>query len=90
MWGCVYARTSAIHRRTQGATATSPAASLDAGLPAGVFQIVQGGQPVVEALCDHPEIRALAFVGSTRVAERRMVEVEEREGVVCEPIRNRG
>ncbi|MCA9542300.1 MAG: aldehyde dehydrogenase family protein, partial [Myxococcales bacterium] len=41
----------------------------EAGLPAGVLQVVQGGQPVVEALCDHPEIRALAFVGSTRVAK---------------------
>jgi malonate-semialdehyde dehydrogenase (acetylating)/methylmalonate-semialdehyde dehydrogenase len=39
-----------------------------AGLPAGALQIVQGGQAVVEALCDHPQLRALAFVGSTRVA----------------------
>lgn len=41
----------------------------EAGLPAGVFNIVQGGKEAVEALCDHPEIRALAFVGSTRVAK---------------------
>ncbi|MEQ1571031.1 MAG: aldehyde dehydrogenase family protein, partial [Myxococcota bacterium] len=41
----------------------------EAGLPAGVFSIVQGGQQVVEALCDHPAIAALAFVGSTRVAK---------------------
>ncbi len=40
-----------------------------AGLPAGVLQVVQGGRAVVEALCDHPEIRALAFVGSTKVAK---------------------
>lgn len=39
----------------------------EAGLPKGVFSIVQGGREVVEALCDHPGIRALAFVGSTRV-----------------------
>jgi malonate-semialdehyde dehydrogenase (acetylating) / methylmalonate-semialdehyde dehydrogenase len=41
----------------------------DAGLPAGILNIVQGGKDVVEALCDHPEIRALAFVGSTPVAQ---------------------
>ena len=41
----------------------------DAGLPAGVFQVVHGGQEAVEALCDHPEIQAVSFVGSTRVAK---------------------
>jgi malonate-semialdehyde dehydrogenase (acetylating)/methylmalonate-semialdehyde dehydrogenase len=41
----------------------------EAGLPAGVFNIVQGGRDVVEALCDHPEVKALGFVGSTRVAK---------------------
>ncbi len=39
-----------------------------AGLPAGVFNIVQGGRDVVEALCDHAGIRAVGFVGSTKVA----------------------
>ncbi len=41
----------------------------EAGLPRGVFNIVQGGRPVVEALCDHPLVRALGFVGSTKVAK---------------------
>jgi malonate-semialdehyde dehydrogenase (acetylating)/methylmalonate-semialdehyde dehydrogenase len=41
----------------------------EAGLPDGIFNIVNGTQPVVEALCDHPRIRALGFVGSTRVAK---------------------
>jgi malonate-semialdehyde dehydrogenase (acetylating)/methylmalonate-semialdehyde dehydrogenase len=41
----------------------------EAGLPDGVFNIVHGGQAVVEALCDHPAISALTFVGSTRVAK---------------------
>lgn len=41
----------------------------EAGLPDGVFQVVHGGQPVVEAICDHPEIAAVSFVGSTRVAK---------------------
>lgn len=38
-----------------------------AGLPKGVFNLVHGGKPTVEALCDHPGIKALAFVGSTAV-----------------------
>jgi malonate-semialdehyde dehydrogenase (acetylating)/methylmalonate-semialdehyde dehydrogenase len=40
-----------------------------AGLPAGVFNVVHGGQAVVEAICDHPGIDAVTFVGSTRVAQ---------------------
>src|SRR5690606_37665310 len=41
---------------------------VDAGLPSGVFNLVHGGKPTVEALCDHPGIEALGFVGSTAVA----------------------
>lgn len=41
----------------------------EAGLPAGVFQVVHGGREIVEAICDHPEIRAVSFVGSTRTAK---------------------
>ena len=41
----------------------------EAGLPAGVFNVVHGGQEVVEAICDHPGIAAVSFVGSTRVAK---------------------
>ncbi len=41
----------------------------EAGLPDGVFNVVQGGQTVVEAICDHPGIEAVTFVGSTRVAK---------------------
>jgi malonate-semialdehyde dehydrogenase (acetylating)/methylmalonate-semialdehyde dehydrogenase len=40
-----------------------------AGLPAGVFQVVHGGQEAVEAICDHPDIAAVSFVGSTKVAK---------------------
>ena len=40
-----------------------------AGLPAGVFQVVHGGQEAVEAICDHPGIAAVSFVGSTKVAK---------------------
>ncbi|MEQ1500917.1 MAG: CoA-acylating methylmalonate-semialdehyde dehydrogenase [Myxococcota bacterium] len=41
----------------------------EAGLPDGVFNLVQGGREVVEALCDHPGIAAIGFVGSTTVAK---------------------
>jgi len=37
-------------------------------LPPGVVNLVHGGQEVAEAICDHPDIRAVSFVGSTRVA----------------------
>ncbi len=38
------------------------------GLPKGVVNLVNGGREVVDALCDHPAIRAVSFVGSTPVA----------------------
>lgn len=41
----------------------------EAGLPDGVFNIVHGGQETVEAICDHPGIQAVTFVGSTKVAK---------------------
>jgi len=41
----------------------------EAGLPDGVFNIVNGGKEVVEAICDHPDIKAISFVGSTKVAK---------------------
>ncbi|HSD72749.1 MAG TPA: CoA-acylating methylmalonate-semialdehyde dehydrogenase [Thermoanaerobaculia bacterium] len=37
-------------------------------LPPGVVSLVNGSREVVEAICDHPEIRAVSFVGSTPVA----------------------
>jgi malonate-semialdehyde dehydrogenase (acetylating)/methylmalonate-semialdehyde dehydrogenase len=41
----------------------------EAGLPDGVFNVVHGGRDAVEAICDHPGIDALTFVGSTKVAK---------------------
>ena len=41
----------------------------EAGLPQGVLNVVHGAQEVVEAICDHPGITAITFVGSTRVAK---------------------
>src|SRR3984957_1702402 len=39
------------------------------GLPKGVVNLVNGGKEVVNALCDHPQVRAISFVGSTPVAK---------------------
>jgi malonate-semialdehyde dehydrogenase (acetylating) / methylmalonate-semialdehyde dehydrogenase len=41
----------------------------EAGLPDGVLNIVNGGTEIVEAICDHPGIDAVSFVGSTKVAK---------------------
>ena len=41
----------------------------EAGLPEGVFSVVQGDKVVVDAILDNPEIKAVSFVGSTPVAE---------------------
>jgi malonate-semialdehyde dehydrogenase (acetylating)/methylmalonate-semialdehyde dehydrogenase len=38
------------------------------GLPAGVVNVVNGNRETVDAICDHPRIRAVSFVGSTPVA----------------------
>src|SRR5580692_5788842 len=38
------------------------------GLPAGVANLVNGGRESVDALIDHPKVRAISFVGSTAVA----------------------
>ncbi|AMD01014.1 CoA-acylating methylmalonate-semialdehyde dehydrogenase [Halomonas chromatireducens] len=39
-----------------------------AGLPDGVFNVVQGDKASVEALIEHPDVKALSFVGSTPIA----------------------
>jgi malonate-semialdehyde dehydrogenase (acetylating)/methylmalonate-semialdehyde dehydrogenase len=41
----------------------------EAGLPDGVFNIVNGDSEIVTAICDHPSIEAVSFVGSTKVAK---------------------
>jgi malonate-semialdehyde dehydrogenase (acetylating)/methylmalonate-semialdehyde dehydrogenase len=41
----------------------------EAGLPDGVLNIVHGDVEIVEAICDHPGIEAVSFVGSTKVAK---------------------
>ncbi|MEQ6290341.1 CoA-acylating methylmalonate-semialdehyde dehydrogenase [Vogesella sp. GCM10023246] len=41
--------------------------ALQAGIPPGVLNVVHGGAEVVNAICDHPDIRAISFVGSSHV-----------------------
>jgi malonate-semialdehyde dehydrogenase (acetylating)/methylmalonate-semialdehyde dehydrogenase len=41
----------------------------EAGLPPGVFNVVQGDKVAVDAILDHPDIMAVSFVGSTNIAE---------------------
>lgn len=41
--------------------------ALEAGIPPGVLNVVHGGEDVVNAICDHPDIKAISFVGSTKV-----------------------
>jgi len=41
----------------------------EAGLPDGVFNVINGGREVVEGICDHDGIEAVSFVGSTKVAK---------------------
>lgn len=41
--------------------------ALQAGIPAGVLNVVHGGENAVNAICDHPDIKAVSFVGSTKV-----------------------
>ncbi len=41
----------------------------EAGFPPGVVQLVNGGADTVNAILDHPDIRAISFVGSTAVAK---------------------
>src|SRR6201999_3100462 len=41
---------------------------IEAGLPPGVFQVVQGDKEAVDAILTHPDIQAIGFVGSSPIA----------------------
>ncbi len=41
----------------------------EAGLPKGVFNVVQGDRAAVEAIIDHEDVKAVSFVGSTKIAK---------------------
>jgi malonate-semialdehyde dehydrogenase (acetylating)/methylmalonate-semialdehyde dehydrogenase len=51
----------------------------EAGLPAGVFNVVHGGSGAVDALLQHPDVKSVSFVGSTPVA-RHVYESATRHG----------
>ena len=42
---------------------------LEAGLPEGILQVVNGDKEIVDAILDNPDISAIGFVGSTPIAE---------------------
>jgi malonate-semialdehyde dehydrogenase (acetylating)/methylmalonate-semialdehyde dehydrogenase len=42
---------------------------LEAGLPAGILNVVNGDKEAVDAILDHPDIKAVGFVGSTPIAK---------------------
>lgn len=41
----------------------------EAGLPKSVFTVLQGGEKTVDAIIDHPAVKAIGFVGSTKIAK---------------------
>src|SRR5690606_16930341 len=41
--------------------------ALEAGVPPGVLNVIHGGADAVNMICDHPDIKAVSFVGSTHV-----------------------
>jgi malonate-semialdehyde dehydrogenase (acetylating)/methylmalonate-semialdehyde dehydrogenase len=51
-----------------------------AGLPDGVFNVVQGDKVAVDALLHHPDVKAISFVGSTPIAEYIYTEGTRRKG----------
>ncbi|QAU32888.1 CoA-acylating methylmalonate-semialdehyde dehydrogenase [Janthinobacterium sp. 17J80-10] len=51
-----------------------------AGLPDGVFNVVQGDKVAVDALLQHPDVKAVSFVGSTPIAEYIYTEGAKRKG----------
>jgi len=43
---------------------------MEAGLPAGVLNVIHGDKAAVEAILDHPDIKAVSFVGSSDIAQQ--------------------
>jgi malonate-semialdehyde dehydrogenase (acetylating) / methylmalonate-semialdehyde dehydrogenase len=41
--------------------------AMEAGMPPGVLNVIHGGKEAVDALCTHPDVKAVSFVGSTHV-----------------------
>ena len=57
----------------------------EAGLPAGVFSVVQGDKEAVDALLHSPDVQAISFVGSTPIA-RYIYETAARTGKRCQAL----
>lgn len=57
----------------------------EAGLPDGVFNVVQGDKVAVDALLHHPDVSAVSFVGSTPIA-RYIYETAARTGKRCQAL----
>jgi malonate-semialdehyde dehydrogenase (acetylating)/methylmalonate-semialdehyde dehydrogenase len=57
----------------------------EAGLPDGVFNIVQGDKQAVDALLEDPDVDAISFVGSTPIA-RHIYETAARTGKRCQAL----
>jgi len=55
--------------RTPSAAVRLAELALEAGVPPGIFNIVHGHKEVGEAITDHPDIKAVSFIGSTAVAK---------------------
>jgi len=55
--------------RNSGAPLLLAELMLEAGLPAGVLNVVNGDKEAVDALLEAPEVKAIGFVGSTPIAE---------------------
>ncbi|TBC81295.1 CoA-acylating methylmalonate-semialdehyde dehydrogenase [Rhizobium leguminosarum] len=55
--------------RTPSASMRLAELALEAGVPAGIFNVVHGDQVAGEAITGHPDIKAVSFVGSTVVAK---------------------
>jgi malonate-semialdehyde dehydrogenase (acetylating) / methylmalonate-semialdehyde dehydrogenase len=55
--------------RTPSAAVRLAELALEAGVPPGILNVVHGGKDVGQAITDHPEIRAVSFIGSTAVGK---------------------
>lgn len=55
--------------KTPGASMMLAQLAKESGLPDGVLQVVHGGKQVVDQICQHPDIQAISFVGSSQAGE---------------------
>lgn len=55
--------------KTPSATLLLAELAQQAGLPDGVLNVVHGGRDTVDSICDHPDIKAISFVGSNQAGE---------------------